>query len=442
MTTKRTATTSRKPQSTARKVQKTEIKADPRAQFGACVRVPSGDRAFVEGIDPQDADRILITYEAGLGSDSYPLHLLTLVQESPNESAPIEPSQPAPLSELESLAAQFNALERDAEEARQTQLSAGRAHWEARRDQGAILLQAKSQVPHGQWEGWVAANCRTADGKPLSSRMAQNYMAVAKVWEEFSKNERHFAFGWEKGLAEISKIRKVLKPAHPTVEPGTESESAPMPLLEELKALYQQIGMVKEMGNGFCVERPDLGNPFPLRFTTPAIAWDYWQQRGEKLLALAERKPQPERQTEPLLGEPNADRLFSMLGIESKPVVQAGERVQLAADDDLSGCEIEDFVSDLRAEAEPTIVATDLKDQRIVVNQASGATVRSSRLSLVEAAREVAGSVVDAAKQLLEACSAEELEAVREALLSEQSRRQAKISDLNKKRSCKSKEVS
>jgi hypothetical protein len=198
--------------------------------------------------------------------------------------------------QLNELAAQFNQLEQDADQARQTQISAGRAHWEARRDQGAILLQAKSQVAHGGWQSWVEENCKTADGKPLGIRTAQIYMQVATHWDEICKNEMHFAFGLEAGLRQL---RKVLKPQRqltldvsPTEQP--EQSDTPIPPLDELKRLYEPIGTVKDWGSGFCVERPDLGNPFPLAFKTPALAWAYWQRSGEKLLELAKRKPKIE----------------------------------------------------------------------------------------------------------------------------------------------------
>lgn len=56
---------------------------DPRTQPGAVVKVPSGARCFVTGYKD---DRVLVDYETRtLGSDAYPLHLLTLVQEAPKE---------------------------------------------------------------------------------------------------------------------------------------------------------------------------------------------------------------------------------------------------------------------------------------------------------------------------------------------------------------------
>lgn len=43
----------------------------------------------------------------------------------------------------------------------------------AARNAGLLLLEAKSLVPHGQWESWIAANCTVAP------RTAQAYMRLA-----------------------------------------------------------------------------------------------------------------------------------------------------------------------------------------------------------------------------------------------------------------------
>jgi hypothetical protein len=39
---------------------------------------------------------------------------------------------------------------------------------------GALLVQAKQQVPHGEWESWLASNCQVAP------RTAQSYMRLFK----------------------------------------------------------------------------------------------------------------------------------------------------------------------------------------------------------------------------------------------------------------------
>lgn len=48
---------------------------------------------------------------------------------------------------------------------------------------GELLTQAKSQVAHGGWLEWLAANCE------VSPRQAQRYMKVANNWETISKND-------------------------------------------------------------------------------------------------------------------------------------------------------------------------------------------------------------------------------------------------------------
>lgn len=87
------------------------------------------------------------------------------------------------------------------------------------------------------------------------------------------------------------------------------------------------------------------------------------------------------------------------------------------------------FVDELKAEAEaieaeqPQIVGIDHDDGLIVVNQEYPGGVRSSRLTLAEAACEVSNSLVDAVKDLLSSCSAEELADISEWLLDEEARR-------------------
>lgn len=46
------------------------------------------------------------------------------------------------------------------------------------REAGTLLLQAKEQIPHGEWLPWIAANFQG------SERTAQAYMRVAKRWDE------------------------------------------------------------------------------------------------------------------------------------------------------------------------------------------------------------------------------------------------------------------
>ena len=49
------------------------------------------------------------------------------------------------------------------------------------RQAGDLLQQAKQQVPHGEWLGWLSANCK------VSARQAQRYLKVANNWKAITK---------------------------------------------------------------------------------------------------------------------------------------------------------------------------------------------------------------------------------------------------------------
>lgn len=49
---------------------------------------------------------------------------------------------------------------------------------------GALLVKAKEQVPHGQWEGWLADNCAVAP------RTARSYMKLATAFPALPEAER------------------------------------------------------------------------------------------------------------------------------------------------------------------------------------------------------------------------------------------------------------
>jgi hypothetical protein len=61
---------------------------------------------------------------------------------------------------------------------------------------GELLLEAKAQVPHGQWLIWLGANTE------LSDRVAQNYMRVAKHkdWLENTKGTSYLDLGVDAAL--------------------------------------------------------------------------------------------------------------------------------------------------------------------------------------------------------------------------------------------------
>jgi hypothetical protein len=68
---------------------------------------------------------------------------------------------------LPNLAKQINAAVTDAE-------NHARSAMDVALTAGALLTQAKQQVPHGEWENWLASNCRVAP------RTAQSYMRLFK----------------------------------------------------------------------------------------------------------------------------------------------------------------------------------------------------------------------------------------------------------------------
>jgi hypothetical protein len=67
---------------------------DPRAIPGAFVKTPGGYRAYVSHIDPNNRDRVVIDYALKtMGSDSYLIAMLELVQAAPETRTPATPQQ-------------------------------------------------------------------------------------------------------------------------------------------------------------------------------------------------------------------------------------------------------------------------------------------------------------------------------------------------------------
>ena len=58
---------------------------------------------------------------------------------------------------------------------------AQRAAAEHARAVGKVLLKAKSEVGHGEWQAWISRYCS------FSARMAQRYMQIARRWPELQK---------------------------------------------------------------------------------------------------------------------------------------------------------------------------------------------------------------------------------------------------------------
>ncbi|TXL75634.1 DUF3102 domain-containing protein [Vineibacter terrae] len=69
---------------------------------------------------------------------------------------------------------------------------------------GALLRQAKAQVPHGKWLSWIKANCA------FTPRTAQNYMALAGLDAEKAKRVSHSTV--REALRALSKTYGLLTP--------------------------------------------------------------------------------------------------------------------------------------------------------------------------------------------------------------------------------------
>jgi len=82
---------------------------------------------------------------------------------------------------------------------------------------GEKLLEAKKEVPHGQFKAWVEAHCR------CSYRTAQDYMQVAKLAVSKNANLRAFEGGMIAFLREYSEARNT-KPT-PATPPFTQADA-------------------------------------------------------------------------------------------------------------------------------------------------------------------------------------------------------------------------
>jgi hypothetical protein len=113
------------------------------------------------------------------------------------------------LTILPKLAEQINAEHALAEAA----LREGLLHARAA---GNLLVQAKSQLKHGQWLPWLKANVR------FSERTAQAYMQVAKRWSELESKAQSLAdLTFEGGLHLLA----APKENEPTPEPAPKAQA-------------------------------------------------------------------------------------------------------------------------------------------------------------------------------------------------------------------------
>jgi hypothetical protein len=65
---------------------------------------------------------------------------------------------------------------------------AARAGLDHARRAGELLMQAKAEVQHGEWLGWLALHCPA-----ISERTAQVYMRIAREWPELEAKAQRVA---------------------------------------------------------------------------------------------------------------------------------------------------------------------------------------------------------------------------------------------------------
>ncbi len=71
---------------------------------------------------------------------------------------------------------------------------------------GGLLIEAKSQVKHGEWSDWLAANCE------VSERQAQRYMRVTKALEDPAKASRVSDLSLRGAMEALNKPRETKEP--------------------------------------------------------------------------------------------------------------------------------------------------------------------------------------------------------------------------------------
>lgn len=81
------------------------------------------------------------------------------------------------ISKLSTLAKSINESHHACEDAADTAI-------EHARDAGDMLIEAKSQIPHGRWLPWLTENVE------CSERNAQNYMKIAREWDRLQSNTK------------------------------------------------------------------------------------------------------------------------------------------------------------------------------------------------------------------------------------------------------------
>jgi hypothetical protein len=143
---------------------------------------------------------------------------------------------------LAEIAAQINAGHQQVQ-------NAIRASLERARDVGQLLIKAKGQCQHGQWLPWLKANVK------FSERTAQNYVNVAKRWNEIESKSATVA-----DLSYRNALEFLSAPESPSTEPVIDAEETAGILrkasgnpkkslqLEKLKLLWQLVELqVRDM---------------------------------------------------------------------------------------------------------------------------------------------------------------------------------------------------
>jgi hypothetical protein len=178
------------------------------------------------------------------------------------------PAQARDLVPLDKLPAKINEAHAESERA----IQAGVEH--AFRA-GALLRQAKAQVPHGKWLSWIKANCA------FTPRTAQNYMALASLDAEKAKRVSHSTV--REALRSLSKTYDLLTPAGqaaklkpwtgppcPTFDPATAPPTPPPTPVEPTTPAQRADDLIAQLDDALILdgemEAADLRDAFGRRF--------------------------------------------------------------------------------------------------------------------------------------------------------------------------------
>ncbi|MBA3890519.1 MAG: DUF3102 domain-containing protein [Gemmatimonadaceae bacterium] len=100
--------------------------------------------------------------------------------------------------------------------AHEAAIGAARSAIEHARDCGALLLEAKAGVAHGEWLPWLSEHCPT-----IGTRQAQKYMRLAEGWPAIAANTN-----CDSHLTIDEAVRLLAAPKDETPEPGDDEPLA------------------------------------------------------------------------------------------------------------------------------------------------------------------------------------------------------------------------